>query len=195
MTQLIRGLAKIRQHHRGGAISIGKFDAMHRGHQQLFKDIKRFAKQHQCPSILISLDPYPQDYFSDRYQPRLTNIVDKLRILAEFDIDYLLILPFNAYLEKLSARRFIEEILIETLAIRKLWLGDDFRFGNNRQGDFALLSTYAANNHFHLQRIQPFIIDAQKASSSTIRKLISAGQFAQAEILKWIPFLYQRSHH
>ena len=180
MTKLIRGLHNLKDWQRGAALSIGKFDALHLGHQQLLQAISHYSKQQQYPSGLIIFHPYPEDFFHNQYQARISSTRNKLQLLQHFGIDFLLCLRFDQTLATQSPRQFIQQVLVKQLCIRKLWIGNDFRFGNQRQGDFTLLTSAAATNGFSIEQIQDYRIEQHKASSSRIRQLIKKGDMTQA---------------
>lgn len=179
--QLIRGIQKLQKKHQGAAISIGKFDALHQGHQLLFQNIKQYSKQYKCPSLIILFEPYPNDYFQKKINPRVTTLRDKLTYLRKQSMDYVLCLPFNKQLANMSAEAFIEQIIIKHLKVNKIWIGDDFYFGKDRQGNYQMLQAYSRQHSFLLEQIKPYFYGNQKISSSLIRQQLNAGEFNQAK--------------
>jgi riboflavin kinase/FMN adenylyltransferase len=182
--EIIRGLANLSKKHQHSALTIGKFDGVHLGHQKLFQHITHYAKTHHLNSMAIVFEPSPYDFFSKNSQKiHLTPLKEKILYIAQSQINYLLIIPFNETIANQKAIDFIQHTLIQCLKIKKLWVGDDFRFGFKRQGDFALLQQYADKKHFSLSQIDTHYINQTRVSSSSIRQLIIEKNFAQAEKL------------
>ena len=187
--KIIRGLSNFLPIHQGSAMTIGKFDGVHQGHQQLFAKITQYAKKCGVASMVMIFEPSPNDFFNPQAsQHRLSTLREKIFYIAQAKIDYLLIIPFNQFLVKQSANDFIEQFLIKSLAISKLWIGDDFKFGFQRQGDWKLLKQYADKGFFDLSRIDSCFVEQLRVSSSHIRQLIIDRQFYQAEKLLGHPF-------
>lgn len=183
--KIIRGLGNIGTKHYGAAMTIGKFDGVHLGHQQLLQKITAYAKRHKIPSMVMIFEPSPNDFFTSpmEQKSRLSPLREKYFYMDRAQIDYVFILPFNTSLSHLSATEFIETILIGSLKIGRLWVGDDFRFGFQRQGDYTLLRQYAKRGFFALSTIEPYFVDQLRVSSSTIRQMIRNKQFQQAQRL------------
>ena len=146
--KIIRGLHNCQKQHLNGVLSIGNFDGLHLGHQKMLEQLHDEAKRLNTHSSLMTFEPLPREYFA-KGQPtaaRLMNRGEKMRTLCGFDTDlspdYLLVLKFNQALASMSAVNFIESILVERLKIKSVIIGDDFRFGCDRQGDFTLLQQY-----------------------------------------------------
>lgn len=188
--KIIRGLSHIRPEHYGAAITIGKFDGVHLGHQQLFKEMVAYTQASEGISMVIIFEPSPRVFFNQGVQNerRLSTLSEKCFYLDKAQIDYVLLLPFNQSLAYLSAEHFIEKILINTLRIAKLWVGDDFKFGYQRQGDYQLLQRYSQQYDFQLAKIASYFVEDKRVSSSTIRRLIQDKHFSQAERLLGHPF-------
>ena len=135
--ELIRSLHNLRQHHKKCVATIGNFDGIHLGHQAIISQLKEIGHKHDLPSVVIIFEPQPQEYFSpDNAPARLTRFREKVEELNRLGVDRLVCLRFNEGLANLLAREFVEKLLIEGLDIRHLVIGDDFRFGKNRQGDY-----------------------------------------------------------
>ena len=188
--QLIRGLYNLRSEHRGGVATIGNFDGVHRGHQAVMQQLKDQAATLGCHMTVISFEPLPQEYFrADQAPARLTPLREKLALLAASGIDQLLCLPFNATLADTPAQQFIQEILVKGLGIRHLVVGDDFRFGKDRLGDFAMLQAAGAQYGFQVSDTRTLVCDHNtRVSSTRIRAALAAGELKQAEQLLGRPF-------
>lgn len=182
--ELIRGIQNLKTKHQNCVVTIGNFDGVHLGHQNLLKKLTQKAQQFKLPATVIIFEPQPNEYFArDKTPPRLMRLREKLQVLTQFGVDRVLVLRFNKRLADLSAQQFVEEILIKKLATRYLIIGDDFRFGHARQGDFALLEQYAANNAFELEKMSTFSLDDERVSSTRVRQALEKGDLASAEKL------------
>ena len=138
--ELIRGLYNLRGEHHGCVATIGNFDGVHRGHQVIIQQCAAKAAELGLPLTLITFEPQPWEYFHPRSAPaRLTRLREKIRALGEYGVPRVLCLPFNAQLAGLEPERFIREILVDGLGVKYLVVGDDFRFGKDRAGNFSML--------------------------------------------------------
>ena len=134
--ELIRGRHNLRPHHRGCAVTIGAFDGVHLGHQSVLTHLRQQAVSLEVPTTVVTFEPLPREYLRPlEAPPRITTLRDKWPLLAECGVDRVLCLPFNESLRQLSAREFVEEVFVSGLGVRYLAFGDDFRFGNRREGD------------------------------------------------------------
>ena len=179
--QIIRGLHNCQKQHQNGVLTIGNFDGLHLGHQKMFEQLHAEKTRLATHSCLMTFEPLPREFFAgDRAtSARLMNRGEKIRVLTHLEPsirpDYLLFLNFNQALANMSAAEFIENILIDTLKIKSVIIGDDFRFGCDRQGDFALLQRFGEKHQFSVSNIKSHCINKQRVSSSLIREaLISA---------------------
>lgn len=182
--ELIRGFKNLKPKHRGCVATIGNFDGVHLGHQELLKKLVAKAQELQLPAVVITFEPQPNEYFfKEKIPPRLMRLREKINALAEANIDRILVLRFNQHLANLTAQQFVEEILLNGLAIKYLMIGDDFRFGHKRQGDFSLLQTYAKKYHFLLENMPTFSMQGERVSSSRVRHALEQGDLITAEKL------------
>ncbi|MHB8473206.1 MAG: bifunctional riboflavin kinase/FAD synthetase [Gammaproteobacteria bacterium] len=182
--EFIRGLHNLRPRHRDCIATIGNFDGVHLGHQAVLGQVAEKAGQLQRPTTVILFEPQPQEYFApDTAPPRLTRLREKLLALRRFSVDRVLCLPFDERLAQLSANEFIQQILIEGLGVRYLVVGDDFRFGKGRQGDFHLLQSVGATQGFTVATMHTFNIDNARVSSTRVRAALAAGDLHGAEKL------------
>jgi riboflavin kinase/FMN adenylyltransferase len=168
-------------------ITIGNFDGLHIGHKKMLEQLSSEARRRNTQRCLITFEPLPREFFA-RGKPtaaRLTNRGEKIRTLnsfaAEIRPDYLLFLEFNQTLANMSANQFIEDILIDKLRIKSVIVGDDFRFGCDRQGDFSLLKTYGDKQGFSVINIESHCIDQQRVSSTLIREALACDQLEQVD--------------
>lgn len=189
--ELIRGLHNLRSRHRGGVATIGNFDGVHRGHGAILDQLRQRAEALGVSMTVVVFEPQPREYFAlDQAPPRLTALREKLRLLAAQGVDQVLCLPFNKHLRELSAREFIDQVLIEGLGVQSLVVGDDFRFGCDRAGDFNLLQAVGAEQGFDVENTHSFLQHGERVSSSRIRTLLASGNFALAAALLGRPYRF-----
>lgn len=185
----IRGLHNLRRHHRGCVATIGSFDGVHQGHQVIIEQVKDRARMLGLPSVVMVFEPQPSEFLSGEQAPaRLMLLRDKMVALREAGIDRVLCLQFNPRLRGMTAEVFIEQVLVQGLAVKHLVIGDDFRFGSDRKGDFCLLQSVSADHGFDLERTHTVEHSGERISSTRIRRLLEQEQFALAETLLGKPY-------
>jgi riboflavin kinase / FMN adenylyltransferase len=186
--ELIRGIHNLRAAHRGCVATIGSFDGVHLGHQAVLGQLAEKAAELKLPSVVIIFEPLPREFFSTVPPPRLTRFRERVLMLRRFPIDRLLCLRFDAKLAALTAQEFIERILVKGLALRYLVLGDDFRFGRDREGNFSLLQAAGNEHGFRVINTRTFEIDGERVSSTRIRRALKRGDLSTAEKLLGRPY-------
>lgn len=187
--ELIRGIHNLRPRHHGCVATIGNFDGVHLGHQAVLGQLAEKAASLGLPTTVITFEPQPQEYFSHQpLPPRLTRFREKFQALRRFSVDRVLCLAFNQGLAAMSAEAFIQRILIEGLGIRYLVVGDDFRFGQGRAGDFALLQQAGRQHGFEVVNMHTYAVDGERVSSTRIREALQAGDLRHAEQLLGRPY-------
>ena len=187
--QLVRGLQNLRPRHRGCVATIGNFDGVHRGHQAILARLRERAVELGVPSCVVIFEPQPREYFAPETAPaRLARLRDKVALLAAEGVDRVLCLAFNQRLSKLSADEFVETILVDGLGVKHLEVGDDFRFGCDRLGDFAFLQDAGQRHGFSVEAAQTVELDGLRVSSTQVRDALAAADFALAERLLGRPF-------
>lgn len=185
----IRGLHNLRPWHRGCVATIGSFDGVHLGHQAILRQLAQAAEAHKLPSVVVVFEPQPHEFFSgDKAPARLMRLREKIQALLAAGVDRVLCVQFNETLRRLSAQQFIEQVLVQGLGIKHLVVGDDFRFGCDRQGDFALLQEAGIQHDFSVSDTCTLLLHGERVSSTRIRQLLEAGDFAQAEELLGRPY-------
>jgi len=178
---VIRGQHNLREHHRGCVATIGNFDGVHLGHQAVLKALKARAEQQALPSLLITFEPQPLEYFCPEQAPaRLTRPREKLALLREAGIDQVLLLRFDQDLAMMEAEQFIRRILVEGLGVKHLYVGDDFRFGKGRAGDFDLLKVHGAAHGFAVESLKTISNRSGRISSTRIREALASGDLETA---------------
>ncbi len=187
--QLVRGLHNLRPQHRGCAATIGNFDGVHRGHQAILARLRERARELGVPSCVVIFEPQPREYFSPQTAPaRLARLRDKVQLLAAEQVDLVLCLAFNKRLSQLSASEFVDTILIDGLGVKHLEVGDDFRFGCDRAGDFDFLTQAGSLQGFTVESAQTVEMDGVRVSSTQVRKALAAADFERAGQLLGRPF-------
>lgn len=190
--RLIRGLTNLKRFSRqvgsplaeGCVATIGSFDGVHLGHQTIIDQVKNKAAALNVPSVVMVFEPLPREFFQGlEAPPRLMGFRQKLETLLAAGIDIVLCLKFDETFRSYSAMGFIEDVLIEGLAVRHLVVGDDFRFGCDRAGDFALLEEVGRNEGFSVENTRTVTVAGERVSSTRIRNLMREGQLEQAESL------------
>lgn len=172
--ELIRSLHNLRQHHKKCVATIGNFDGIHLGHQAIISQLIEIGHKYALPSVVIIFEPQPQEYFSPENAPaRLTRFREKVEELNRLGVDRLVCLRFNEGLANLSAREFVEKLLIGDLDIRHLVIGDNFRFGKNRQGDYSTLEKMADEFDYKLEHTKTCLFQETRISSTRIRQALA----------------------
>lgn len=177
--KLIRGLHNLHKFQaelaQGCVLTIGNFDGVHIGHQQVLEAVHRQAQKLALPSVAMIFEPLPIEFFAPEKSPvRLMNLREKLQALRLTNIDYVLCVHFNAHFAGLSAKQFVEQILSEQLNVRYLVVGDDFRFGKQRQGDFSFLENSGQQQGFVVADMPTFDVAGQRVSSTRIRQALGS---------------------
>jgi riboflavin kinase/FMN adenylyltransferase len=182
--ELIRCLTNLRSQHRGCVATIGNFDGLHLGHQAVLKQLKRVAVSLALPRTVITFEPHSQEYFQPDLAPsRLTRWREKFELLRAHGIDRMVCLRFDARLASLSARGFVEQVLVNGLGVRYLVVGDDFRFGKGREGDYAMLRVLAMEYGFNVVRAETFSMRGERVSSTRVRLALAQGDLETARRL------------
>ena len=187
--ELIRGIHNIRARHHGCVLTIGNFDGVHRGHQALLEQLKREGRRLGLPVMVMIFEPQPLELFAaDKAPARLTRLRDKARYLAEAGVDYLLCVKFDPRFAANTAQAFVAQLLVDKLGVKFLTVGDDFRFGAERQGDFQLLQQAGAEFGFDVISTDSFCDGGLRISSTAIRQALFDDDLVLAEALRGHPY-------
>ncbi len=179
--QVIRGLHNLRAEHRGCVATIGNFDGVHLGHQAVFRHLRQKAEAFGLPATVVTFEPQPMEYFAPDAAPaRLTRMREKLQALKDAGIERVVLLEFGAKLAQMSADEFVRELLIDGLAVKYLFVGDDFRFGKGRTGDIDLLRRVGAGQGFEVENMNTFALGEERVSSTRIREALAQGDLEHA---------------
>ncbi len=171
--------------------TIGKFDGVHLGHQLIIDQLREQAREKGLPALVIVIEPHPEEFFAgaDGDCPaRLMDKREKLRLLEECGVDFCFVLRFDAEMSRTFAEDYVRRILVEGLGVAALIVGDDFRFGYRRTGDFALLERKGREFDFSVHRTLAREVDGARVSSTLVRQNLARGDFAMAGKLLGRPF-------
>ncbi|SEP11704.1 bifunctional riboflavin kinase/FAD synthetase [Nitrosovibrio sp. Nv6] len=158
------------------ALTIGNFDGVHLGHQAMLAGLKEAANRLGLATCVMIFEPHPREFFApDKAPTRLTSLREKLELLAAAGVDRVQVCRFNFDFARISAEDFIVHILQQGLAVRWILVGDDFRFGARRAGDFAMLKAFSAQCGFEVEEMPGYIVDGVRVSSTAVRKALAAG--------------------
>jgi len=186
--QVIRGILNFKPHHRGAVVTMGNFDGVHRGHQAVLGRVRQKADELGVPSMLICFEPQPKEFFDHFNAPaRLTRFREKVELLEAHGVDFVLCFKFNEAFRTTPAERTVE-LITDTIAPSALFVGDDFRFGHERRGDFNMLQAAGEKAGFPVRNLHTLSEDEVRVSSSRIRELLAAGSFDEAETLLGHPY-------
>ena len=185
----IRDLQSLQSFNQRSVVTIGSFDGVHLGHQAILNQVKVVAAELGLPSVVMTFEPQPQEFFSGERAPaRLMRLREKVDALFEFGVDQVLCLQFNRELRNLTAAEFVRSVLVDGLGTRHLIVGDDFRFGCDRSGDFKMLSEMGETYDFAVQDTETLEVDGQRVSSTLVRQILEQGNFERASQLLGKPF-------
>jgi len=174
--------------HEESVVAIGVFDGLHRGHQEVIARLVALAKDLGTLATVVTFDPSPAMFFAPARAPRLVATLDqRLEGLEELGVDEVLVLTFDATLANESAREFIQRVLVGQLRTRAVVVGEDFHFGHQRQGNVALLELVGAESRFSVHPA-PLFGDAERWSSTLVRKALAKGDLNQARAILGRPF-------
>ncbi|MFM7660051.1 MAG: bifunctional riboflavin kinase/FAD synthetase [Betaproteobacteria bacterium] len=168
------------------ALTIGNFDGVHRGHRALLAAVSARAHQDQMLASLMTFWPHPKQYFADATSPvpaRICSRRDQWEAIAACGIDQLFALRFDRSLAECAAEQFIEQYLVRAIGVKHVVIGDDFRFGAKRRGDFQMLEHAGRRHGFTVESMQSVLHEAQRVSSSQVREALALGRFDQVKTL------------
>ncbi|PID47380.1 MAG: bifunctional riboflavin kinase/FMN adenylyltransferase [Proteobacteria bacterium] len=186
--KLIRDISQFQPLAQGSVATIGNFDGLHLGHQFIIKQLEQHAPQLQLPKVIISFEPLPIEYFSGHKSPRVYPFRDKVRYLDQLGIDYFLCFRFNQQLANMSPRQFIQTILLDMANVRHLVVGDDFRFGKQRAGNYQLLKDVGSENGMLVSNSTTHTDKLGRVSSTRIRQHLNCGELQLANALLGRPY-------
>ena len=187
--ELIRGLHNLRDKHRGCVLTIGKFDGVHLGHQAVLNQVIVKARELGLPATVMVFEPQPEELFNPTGAPaRLSLLRDKYIQLKALGVDRLLCIKFDRRFASYSAEYFVEQLLVGDLGVKYLVVGDDFRFGKGRVGDFAMLRAEGDKCDFAVVSTQSLRVEDCRISSTAVRDALDQDDFVRAEKMLGRPF-------
>ncbi len=176
----------------GLALTIGNFDGVHLGHQALIQHLKKIANQKKLKSSVMLFEPQPKEFFDHDKSMRIYSLAQKLNEFKKLEIDYVICVKFDKTFSSISAETFVKNFIAD-LNAQHVLIGDDFRFGYQRNGDYALLKQLAAQYGFHCEQMHTHHENSLRISSTLIREQLKSGNFLQAN--KFLGRPYQISGH
>ncbi len=185
---LIQGIKNLKASHRPSVVSIGNFDGVHRGHQHIVKTLLERAEAFRLPSTVVTFEPLAKEFFAPGSIARLTTLTEKSELLHALGVDQVLSVEFNQELAGFSPERFVKEILVDGLGTRFLSVGDDFRFGHKRAGDFNTLLDAGERYGFSVQKHQTILHNGERISSGRIRLALENDDLDSAATLLGRPY-------
>ena len=187
--ELIRGLHNMRSRHQGCVTTIGAFDGVHHGHQAVLQQLIDKGRELELPTTVVVFEPLPREYFAPLQAPaRLMSFREKFQAFKALGIDRVLRIRFTPSFQDMDAREFIHKVFVEGLAARYIIVGDDLRFGRNRDGDFDLLKSQGRIQGFDVVATSTLKVRDDRVSSTRIRKALEDSDFELAEMLLGKPY-------
>ena len=189
--RVVRSLKRVSANLKNGcALTIGNFDAVHIGHQKILSQLVDRATAMGVPAVVMTFDPTPQEYFRGvGIVPKLTSIGTRAFLLEQSGVDMMLALKFDASIANMEAPNFIQHCLVDQLRIKYLMVGDDFRFGKNRGGDYDLLRQNAEEYVYEVDHFKTISHNGLRVSSTYVRKLLGEGEIRAVAALLGRPYM------
>lgn len=171
------------------ALTIGNFDGVHLGHQAMLARLRAVAAARGLTACAMTFEPHPREFFApDQAPTRLTSLREKLELLAAHGVEQTLVCRFDYGFAQTSAEDFIERILVRGLGARWILVGDDFRFGARRAGDFVMLKQHASRMGYEVESMASVVHDGERVSSTAVRNALAAGELDRASELLGRPY-------
>ncbi|MCX8683700.1 bifunctional riboflavin kinase/FAD synthetase [Gilliamella sp. B2889] len=182
--KIIRGIDNLNNQFTQCVLTLGNFDGVHLGHQQLINHLIKQSKKLNLPTVVMLFEPQPLEFFCKQNAPaRLTSFKEKVELIKKLGIDYIIAVPFTQTFANMSAPDFIQDWLINKLQAKYIVIGDDFRFGRERKGDINLLQQYTHNNQFVVESMPTFVWNDLRISSTAVREALFNSDFKLAHCL------------
>ena len=176
------------------ALTIGNFDGVHRGHQAMLALLNNEARHRGVPCCVMTFEPHPRDFFAKQHQQpdlapaRIATLRDKLNELAACGVDQCVVLPFDQAFASQEPQAFIEDVLVKGLGVKYVLVGDDFRFGAKRAGDYAMLDSAGTAHGFDVARMNSYEVKNLRVSSSAVREAMGRGAMQEVAQLLGRPY-------
>ena len=176
--------AAISKNYKGSALAIGNFDGMHKGHQKVFKHAKKLAKKNKIKFGVLTFNPLPVMFFNKKTTNyKLVSQDQKFKLFKKYGVNFVLNIKFNKIFSKISAEKFIKDIIYKKISPKLIFVSNNFRFGNKRKGNVNLLKKFSKKYNYQLIKISPFKYHGKVISSSRIRKYLQNGHLDSANKL------------
>jgi riboflavin kinase / FMN adenylyltransferase len=178
----------------GCAVTIGNFDGVHRGHQAMLALLNNEARHRGVPSCVLTFEPHPRDFFAamarkpELAPARIATLRDKLTELARCEVDQCVVLPFDTRLSSQVPEAFVDGVLVRGLGAKYVLVGDDFRFGAKRAGDYAMLDAFGNAKGFDVARMNSYQVHGLRVSSSAVREALGRGEMDRVAALLGRPY-------
>lgn len=186
--RLLRSPRAVSAEFRGGIVTIGSFDGVHRGHQTLIARTLARARSEGRPALIVSFEPMPREYLSPDTAPaRLTNFRERWRLFEQSGLDAFVLLRFNDALRQMSGEEFLQ-LLTRDLGVAGIVVGHDFRFGRHGESNAAFLEAASARGGFWVDVIEPVQLEGERVSSSVLRAALASGDLPRAARLLGRPY-------
>ena len=187
--ELVRGLNSVSKGLRGCALTVGNYDGVHLGHQQMIRALKRRAAETGVPSTVLVFEPSSKEFIDPDAAPaRLTRWREKFAALAALEVDRLVTLPFNDCMRAMSPDDFVDQLIVRGLGACHVVVGDDFRYGSKACGTIDSLKAAGHSRGFEVEQIAPFVLDGVRVSSTVVRERLERGDYPGAARLLGRPY-------
>jgi len=186
--QIIHGLSRLSAEHRPSVVSIGSYDGVHLGHQQLIRTLLEKSAEYAAAPTIITFDPLAKEFFSPGKAVRINSLEQRCEQLSALGVERLVCIDFNEEFAACSPKDFVQQVLVDGLATKYLCVGDDFRFGKDRKGDFEFLKTAGQVHGFSLMAHETFTMGGERVSSGRVRDALQSDNFTLAAELLGRPY-------
>lgn len=181
--ELFHSFNQFSSYSRLSAVAIGNFDGIHLGHQKILKFLGKKAREHDLLSLVLTFSPHPEKVLGENRISTIQTLDQRIREIEKFNIQAVLVIPFDKKFSSLSAHDFIQKIISETLKAKVVIVGENFRFGKNREGDTSLLSRLSSQFRFQVHSIPSVVLNGEIVSSSLVRQFLQEGRVEKARAL------------
>lgn len=178
--KVMYGVGQVKPVLRNTVAAIGIFDGVHKGHQALIRKMVASARRRKSPAVVITFFPHPVEVLHHQKIQYLVSLSQRIELIKALGVDFVLVIKFTTRFARLKPEEFIRKYLVKRLGVKEVFVGDDFRFGENRSGDIGLFEDMGVKYGFHVRHINPIKKSAGKISSSQLRDLIARGQLRSA---------------
>jgi len=173
--ELFHSFDQFTSYSRPSAVAIGNFDGIHLGHQKILKFLDEKAKEHDLLSLVLTFSPHPEKVLGENRISTIQTLDQRIREIGRFNVQAVLVIPFDKKFSSLSGRDFIQKIISNTLKAEIVIVGENFRFGKNREGDTSLLRRLSSQFRFQVHSVPSVILNGETVSSSLVRKFLQEG--------------------